>query len=348
MNSFIIPASEMSASCPACKHNAVPDTVRQNLIVGDKAICGWCGSEFLHQMELDIPAEVMTIVRSLVQHKLYMLVDPLSVQVPAGTAPATKSLRLEMIEGGSYFMSICNVQWTYIPADHRADISGAKRYQRHLIDGFVPESIHQAVQLVTNTDKNYNSVYSPMSVTMADVANGPSKILRLERKCWILDPKTLILNLKTMLRIRIEISWQLPYSHDSEKDSVFVPVSDEALAMKIMQEGLHELREVAELSKLQLFGERDKAENQAAQFARSGKGVSYLLSFRCNPYAIASAVVNDDHLAVNNNSGVPLTFGMVRRAFPSKDSFVIGDQVAEYMRHLDSRDVTLQTVKCQA
>lgn len=290
-------------------------------------MCGYCGKEFDHNIE-HIPPEVASLLRSLVQHGLFQIMEPVKHHPQAGKTPASSILRLDRFEG-CYCFANCTINWCYLERDKRKEEIDPCRYERSKISCFVPEPIHQAASLITKSD---NGHYNAMNLTTADVLNGKRKTLRFERYCKLIRPGTSnhIVS-DTHLRIRIEIRWQLP--EEGANSRLFIPTHCKDMAMKVLQSGLHALDEDWHLCHLRVCTDLAQAERRAAELPKLDSPI-YLICYECNPYAAGYALVQDLHIKLRHEPQVPITLDQLTDVLAAENGHPIGSHLVEALRHV--------------
>ncbi|MBY0358580.1 MAG: hypothetical protein K2W82_11310 [Candidatus Obscuribacterales bacterium] len=332
MTAMILPASSVTKPCRTCQNRNTWTQANKVLVIDEQVICGNCGNELERHQENEMPYEVASIVRSLIQHGLFQLNDGISSYTIGDNKAKSKAnaIELDRFESSLSFAR-CTIQWCDFERDRSKEERPRQEYQRKKVACYVPESIDQTATLISNSS---GSCYNAMNLTEI-AASSERKTMRFERYCKLSSFGNVLDPFKH-LRIRVEISWKFPDDHGQ----IFIPVVEADLAMKILRDGLNML-EASELGSIKFFIDRGQAERRAVALATDAAKPAHLLTYRCNHYAASAALRHDLKLA-SDKPDIPTRLIAFQDHCKGNRGIAIGQALVEYLRHTHRRDVHME------
>ena len=335
MSSKIVSAASLSTTCRACDRKGTTLAHRRVFVTNGTTLCCSCGADLDCKPDTTVPPEVARIIRSLLAHGVMMLHEDVKATEPEEASAGKKrqlsptfSVQLDRFEG-CYMLAGCRLEWCLVERDSRKDDRPKNKYTRDAIKAFVPEPVHQTCNIVSDSDDGQRDA---MNVTMADVSK-PVKSVRFERYCKQYTSRNVLDSCKH-LRVRVEITWKEP----EREGNLFLPLADEALALRIMRDGI----DAEGVADLQVCLNRGIAEGTALQ-AAGADNRAYLLVFHANEYAAGLALF-EDAMQPATSGEVPIAFDTVVARMVDKTHFQLGPKLREVLKRLPARAIHLETV----
>ncbi len=278
--------------CAHCEALLIPVEERHLLVLGDQIICGFCGNSVAQQTHVELPAQVVRVVRSLLQHGMFHIAGDVHAVKTESKDQKSDTYTLQLMRSNAQGSQICQVQWSVREKNHRKEGTEKNKYTRDKISCFVPESVHKAAVLISDSD--YGG-WNSMNFIQADVS-ADRKTIRFEWWATVYTGRNVTSSSETLL-VRVELAW---ICQGLESSRLFVAVADEVRALKLLSP---ESWSDDAIDGLSVCLTRELALKELTQGG-------YILGVSGNPYALGAAVL-DDVLALRPASEAQLTMADV-------------------------------------